>query len=139
MDQLPSTKPYLIRALWEWCTDNGYTPHIAVVVDQNTRVPREYVRDGQIVLNLDSEATNKLVLGNEYIEFQARCSGVARDLSIPVGQVAAIYARENGNGMAFDVTPSGQEDEPTASLAQAKEPPPESPPDKGKPRLQRIK
>jgi len=93
MEQLPSTKPYLLRAIWEWCCDNGFTPHIAVAVDQRTRVPREFVKDGQIVLNLGPGATNKLQIGNEFVEFQARFGGVARELSVPIQQVAAIYAR----------------------------------------------
>lgn len=101
--ELPSTKPYLLRAIWEWCCDNGFTPYIAVQVDGRTLVPREFVKDGQIVLNLGSGATNKLQMGNELIEFQARFGGVARELSVPVAQVAAIYARENGAGMAFEV------------------------------------
>ena len=88
--ELPSTKPYLLRAIWEWCCDNGFTPYIAVQVDERTRVPREFVRDDQIVLNLGPTATNKLQIGNEYVEFQARFGGVASDLSIPVGQVTAI-------------------------------------------------
>lgn len=100
---LPSTKPYLLRALWEWCCDNGFTPYIAVQVDGRTRVPREFIREGQIVLNIGSEATNKLHMGNDLIEFQARFGGVARELSVPVEQVSAIYARENGAGMAFEV------------------------------------
>ena len=99
---LPSTRPYLIRALHEWCCDHGFTPYITVVADEWTRVPREFVRDGQIVLNVDYEATNRLSIGNEEISFQARFGGVPRDISIPIGNVVAIYARENGNGMAFD-------------------------------------
>ena len=105
--ELPSTKPYLLRAIWEWCCDNGFTPHIAVEVDERTRVPREFVRSGQIVLNLGPSATNKLQIGNEYVEFQARFNGVARDLSMPVERVSAIYARENGAGMAFEVDGDG--------------------------------
>src|SRR5664279_1372150 len=99
MQELPSTKPYLIRAIWEWCNDNGYTPYIAVTVDERTRVPREFVRDGQIVLNVGGEATSRLQMGNDWIAFQARFGGVSRDLSVPIDQVAAIYARENGAGM----------------------------------------
>ena len=91
--ELPSTKPYLLRAIWEWCCDNGFTPHIAVEVDERTRVPREFVRSGQIVLNLGPSATNKLQIGNEYVEFQARFNGVARELSVPVERVSAIYAQ----------------------------------------------
>jgi len=100
-----STKPYLIRALHEWCTDNGYTPYITVQVDDYTRVPPGHVRDGQITLNVGTLATNKLVLGNEFIEFQARFSGIAEFVSVPVCAVAAIYARETGAGMGFEVTP----------------------------------
>jgi stringent starvation protein B len=141
MEKLPSTKPYLLRAIWEWCTDNGLTPHIAVAVDGNTRVPREFVRDGQIVLNVGSDATHKLTIGNEFIEFQARFGGVARDLSVPVGRVTAIYARENGAGMAFDLDVDDRLSPPEA-LASADEPtPPDQPPrpEGGRPKLQRIK
>lgn len=99
-----STKPYLVRALYEWCCDNGYTPYLAVTVDADTRVPMQYVKGGEIVLNISPAATNRLTMGNDRIEFQARFSGVAQQLSIPVGNVTAIYARETGHGMAFDVT-----------------------------------
>lgn len=99
---LPSTRPYLIRALHEWCCDHGFTPYITVVADEWARVPREFVRDGQIVLNIDYEATNRLNIGNEEISFQARFGGVPRDILIPLGNVVAIYARENGHGMAFE-------------------------------------
>ena len=98
-----STKPYLIRAIYEWCNDNGYTPYLAVAVDERTQVPREHVKAGEIVLNVSPMATNRLALGNDLISFQARFGGVARELSIPVENVSAIYARENGHGMAFDV------------------------------------
>ena len=98
---LPSTKPYLLRAIWEWCGDNGFTPYIAVQIDARTRVPREFVRDGQIVLNIGPDASNKLQIGNEFIEFQARFGGVARQLSVPVEQVTAIYARENGGNCGW--------------------------------------
>lgn len=143
--ELPSTKPYLLRAIWEWCCDNGFTPHIAVEVDARTRVPREFVRGGQIVLNLGPSATNKLQIGNEYVEFQARFNGVARDLSVPVERVSAIYARENGAGMAFEVDGDGEmADEIVVAAADADsapdEPPTEPPrPDAGRPKLQRIK
>ena len=99
---LPSTRAYLIRALHEWCCDHGFTPYITVVADEWARVPREFVRDGHIVLNIDYEATNRLSIGNEDISFQARFGGVPRDILIPVGNVVAIYARENGHGMAFE-------------------------------------
>jgi len=99
-----STRPYLIRALYEWCTDNGYTPYIAVRVDETVQVPREYVKDGEIVLNVSFDATSSLQLGNDFIEFKARFSGTAREIMVPVTRVVAIYARENGQGMAFPVT-----------------------------------
>lgn len=96
-----STRPYLIRALHEWCTDNGLTPHLAVRVDDSVQVPREYVNDGEIVLNVGLDATSALQLGNDFIEFKARFGGKPRDIMVPVGRVIAIYARENGQGMAF--------------------------------------
>jgi stringent starvation protein B len=104
-----STKPYLLRALYEWCTDNGYTPHIAVRVDNQTRVPRQFVRDNEIVLNISFEATSQLQMGNEWIEFSARFSGKSHKIEVPVANVLAIYARENGQGMAFPVDSAGGE------------------------------
>ncbi len=101
-----STRPYLIRALHDWCTDNGFTPYVAVYVDAAVRVPMEYVKNNEIVLNVGFEATSSLKLGNEFIEFKARFGGVAREIVVPVDHVVAIYARENGQGMAFPV-PSG--------------------------------
>ena len=101
-----STRPYLIRALHDWCTDNGFTPYLAVYVDRSVQVPREYVKNNEIVLNVSFEATSALQLGNEFIEFKARFGGVARDISVPVDHVIAIYARENGQGMAFPVPTS---------------------------------
>lgn len=101
-----STRPYLIRALYEWCTDNGLTPFIAVLVDETVRVPNEYVKDGEIVLNVSFDATSSLNLGNEFIEFKGRFGGVARDILVPVNRVVAIYARENGQGMAFPLLAS---------------------------------
>ena len=98
-----STKPYLIRAIHEWCSDNGYTPYLAVAVDERTQVPREFVKNGEIVLNVSPMATNRLSLGNDVISFQARFGGAAREIAIPIENVSAIYARENGHGMAFDV------------------------------------
>lgn len=96
-----STRPYLIRALYEWCTDNGFTPYVAVQVDETTQVPKEHVKNGEIVLNISFDATSSLQLGNEFIEFKARFGGAARDIVVPVDRVLAIYARENGQGMAF--------------------------------------
>jgi stringent starvation protein B len=101
-----STTPYLIRAIWEWCGDNGLTPYVAVRVDANTRVPLEFVRNGEIVLNISQDATRNLKIGNELIQFSARFNGVSREVSVPVGAVAGIFAKENGQGMAFH-TPTG--------------------------------
>jgi stringent starvation protein B len=101
-----STKPYLLRALYEWCTDNGFTPHIAVRVDNGTRVPRQFVRNDEIVLNISFEATSQLQMGNEWIEFSARFSGKSHKIEVQVTNVLAIYARENGQGMAFPVDPA---------------------------------
>ena len=142
--ELPSTKPYLLRAIWEWCCDNGFTPYIAVQVDGRTQVPREFVRDGQIVLNLGPDATNKLQMGNEMVEFHARFGGVARELSVPIAQISAIYARENGAGMAFDIGDTAlpfDVDEETVPLDSVPddEPPAPSRPDGGRPKLQRVK
>lgn len=109
-----STQPYLIRAIYEWCIDQGLTPHIAVMIGDGVTVPPGYAQDGQIVLNLGPEATSNLVIGNDAITFQARFGGKAHALSIPIANVLAIYARENGHGMAFEPQSSdpvhGQED-----------------------------
>ncbi len=111
-----TTKPYLIRALHEWCTDNGFAPHIAVRVDGSVRVPTEFVRNDEIVLNVCFEATHGLKLGNDFIEFKARFGGVAREVVVPVTHVIAIYARENGQGMAFPA-PDGTAPAPVAAGA----------------------
>lgn len=106
-----STRPYLIRALYDWCTDNGLTPYVAVLVDDTVQVPREYVKNGEIVLNISFDATSSLKLGNDFIEFKARFAGTAREIMVPIGRVIAIYARENGQGMAF---PMSAPDTPTS-------------------------
>lgn len=138
MSEATTTKPYLLRALYEWCVDNGYTPYISVVVDEQTRVPSEYVRNGEIVLNIGPLAANKLKLGNEYIEFSARFSGVARELFIPVDQVTAIYARENGHGMSFEIERAKPEGEaaPQEAVPAADE---VAPPPGSKPSLRVVK
>lgn len=100
MKEAPTT-PYLIRAIYEWCCDSGLTPYIAVKVNEDTRVPQEYVRNGEIVLNLSPDATRNLKIGNDVIQFSARFAGVSRELSVPVAAVAGIFAKETGQGLAF--------------------------------------
>ena len=101
MSDIPSNKPYLIRALHQWCSDNGFAPFIAVFVDSTVEVPMEFVRDDEIVLNLSTEACHQLQIENDYISFQARFGGVPRKILVPVTHILAIYARENGQGMSF--------------------------------------
>ena len=102
-----STKPYLIRAIHEWCTEEGFTPYLAVSVDETTRVPREAVKKGEIVLNISHDATNQLQLGNDTISFQTRFGGRVFPVIVPIARVSAIFARENGQGMAFEIGASG--------------------------------
>jgi len=134
-DDLPSTRPYLIRAIHEWCCDNGFTPYIAVAVDEWVQVPREFVKDGEIVLNTSYDATGNLRLGNDLIEFKARFGGVAREIRVPIDHVLAVYARENGQGMAFP--PPERE----SAQAQSEQPPQDEPPPSGgsRPALKRVK
>ena len=113
-----STRPYLIRALHDWCTDNGFTPYVAVMVDASVQVPSEYVKNNEIVLNVGFEATSALKLGNETIEFKARFGGSSREIIVPIGHVIAIYARENGQGMAFPMPSDGQSGAPRATLVE---------------------
>ena len=142
-----STKPYLIRALYEWCVDNGFTPYLSVVVDSQTKVPMEHVRDGEIVLNIGPLAASRLNMGNEYIECSARFSGAVRDLTVPIGAVAAIYARENGQGMSFETDGQGISNDTASDSSDSSvcAPVPESPdtpvPPRpgGKPTLRRVK
>ncbi|HPB90197.1 MAG TPA: ClpXP protease specificity-enhancing factor [Rugosibacter sp.] len=110
---MQSTKPYFIRALHEWCVDQGFTPYLAVAVDETTRVPMEFVKNGEIVFNVGLEATNQLLIDNDAISFQGRFGGKVFPVLIPVGRVSAIYARENSEGMAFEITESNIE-EPSA-------------------------
>jgi stringent starvation protein B len=148
LDEIP-TKPYLLRALYEWCVDNGYTPHIAVKVDSRTHVPAEHVKAGDIVLNISPSAVHKLRMGNDLVEFSARFGGVARQISVPVANIYAVYARETGHGMTFDIEAPrpapGAETQPAtppmALPAPAKKP---EPPKPGggkptKPQLRRVK
>jgi stringent starvation protein B len=96
-----SAKPYLVRALCEWCADNGLTPYLAVKVDGQTRVPRAHVRNGEIVLNISAAATRKLAIDNEWVSFNARFGGVSHEISVPMGAVSGIFAKETGYGFAF--------------------------------------
>ena len=139
---MKSTKPYLIRAIHEWCADQGFTPYLAVKVDASTRVPREFVKNGEIVLNVGLEATHQLSMGNEEITFQARFGGKAFPVVVPIGRVAAIYASENGEGMAFEVGETGPEEKAAEESSSdgggaASQAAPERP--AGKPVLTRVK
>jgi stringent starvation protein B len=130
-----STKPYLIRALYEWCADSGYTPQLLVAVDEHTRVPPGFVKDGQIVLNISAGATRNLTLDNDWIQFSARFGGVSHEIAIPVDRVAAIFARENGQGLHF---------EPVEGSGPPEQTPPSAPvdapvPPRGKPSLKVVK
>jgi len=135
-----STKPYLMRAIYDWCVDSGYTPYLTVTVDALTRVPMEYVKDGQIVLNVGPIAVERFKMGNELIEFSARFNGTGREISIPVGAVSAIYARENGQGLSFEVTAAGAVVPVLpAEAGGSDKTPPEPPRPSGKPSLRRVK
>ncbi len=103
MADFTSTKPYLVRAIHEWCMDNGCTPHLLVVVDSHTRVPVAYVKNGEIVLNVNYTATKDLLIDNEAISFSARFGGVSQNLYVPMHAVKGIFARENGQGMFFEI------------------------------------
>ena len=143
MKEAPTT-PYLIRAIWEWCVDNGFTPYAAVKVDAATRVPMEYVRNGEIVLNMSPDATRNLKIGNELIQFSARFNGVSREVSIPVDRVQGIFARENGQGAFFTVeAPAALTATPVATaptLVEAESDPPKPPSAApGKTRLKLVK
>ena len=137
-----STKPYFIRAIYEWCSDCGFTPYLSVRVDERTRVPMEYVKNGEIVLNVSLNATRNLTINNELIQFSARFNGVSREVSVPVDRVQGIFARENGQGAFFTVeTPAALAVAPaSAQLAAADaETEPPKPPTAGKSRLKLVK
>lgn len=131
-----STKPYLIRAIYDWCTDNGYTAYLSVRVDANTRVPMSYVKDGEIVLNISMDAVQNLQLGNDEVSCGGRFGGVAHKIIVPVGAVIGIFAKETGQGLAFQ----GQESSATADSGEVIDQPPEDhPPPPNKPRLRVVK
>ena len=130
-----STKPYLIRAIYEWCCDSGLTPYLSVKVDAQTRVPMEFVKDGEIVLNISEDAAHRLTLGNEAIQFAARFSGVSRECSVPIAAVSGIFARENSQGLFFPPEPALSADAATTA-AESTQPPPTN---GGKRRFQVVK
>jgi stringent starvation protein B len=130
-----STKPYLIRAIYEWCSDSGLTPYLSVKVDAQTRVPMEFVKDGEIVLNISEDAAHRLTLGNDVIQFAARFSGVSRECSIPVAAVTGIFARENSQGLFFPPEPAAQAEVAAAPAAE----PPQPPTNGGKRKFQIVK
>lgn len=105
MNNSISTRPYFIRALYEWCLDSGYTPYIAVWVNEHTRVPAQFVKDNEIVLSISNLATKDLVIDNEWVHFHARFAGVSHEIMIPIGHVISIFAKENGEGMGFEIEP----------------------------------
>ncbi len=140
-----STKPYLIRAIHEWACDSGLTPYLSVKVDENTRVPAEHVKNGEIVLNLSYDATHKLTIGADLIQFSARFGGVSRECSVPLSAVQGIFARENGQGLFFpDETQTQSTLPPGVAMPSVKpekpdDPKPDAPPPGGRPRLQVVK
>ena len=135
-----STKPYFIRAIYEWCSDCGYTPYLSVKVDDRTRVPVEYVKAGEIVLNVSLNATRNLTINNELIQFSARFNGVSREVSIPVDRVQGIFARENGQGAFFTVeTPAAGAGPVSGALAGSADSDPPRPPAAGRARLKLVK
>ena len=145
---MPTKKPYLIRAIHEWCSDQGYTPYLSVAVNATTRVPREFVKDGEIVLNVGHDATHQLSLGNEEITFQARFGGRPYPVVVPIDRVQAIYARENGQGMAFEPIESEDDgddgnvatDGPILQVVDSEtDPGPDHRPTGSRPQLTRIK
>ena len=134
-----STKPYFIRAIYEWCSDCGYTPYLSVRVDDKTRIPIEYVKNGEIVLNVSLNATRNLTINNELIQFSARFNGVSREVSIPVERVQGIFARENGQGAFFTVeSPAALAAAPSIPVAETDAEPPK-PPAAGRTRLKLVK
>lgn len=115
MSELPSTKPYMVRAIYEWCVDNGFAPHLVVQVDDDTLVPAGYVKDGEIILNINYSAVKGLQMENDAVSFAARFNGVSHNIHVPMRAIKGIFARENGQGMFFE--------------ADSSPPPPSAPPE----------
>lgn len=129
-----STKPYLIRAIYDWCADSGLTPYLAVRVDEATRVPVAYIKDGEIVLNLSMDAVKNLQLGNEEITCSGRFGGVPHEIIVPMSAVIGIFAKETGQGLVFQ----GQASAPTQPGGDGGDRPPDNP-TPAKPRLRVVK
>lgn len=144
-----STKPYFLRALYEWCLDNNQTPHIVVWVNEHTRVPMQYVRDNEIMLNISPTASQNLRIDNEWVNFSARFGGVAHEVWIPVGHIISLFARESGEGMRFEMEPwqpaaEAEKEQPEAETKvtgteEHDEPKPDGDPDKPKKILKLVK
>ena len=132
-----STKPYFLRAMYEWCLDNGFTPHLVVAVNSRTRVPQGYVKDGEIVLNINFSATKDLLIGNDAVTFSARFGGNPFDIYVPVDAVRGIFARETGQGMFFEA----DEEAPPPTEGEPEGPPdePEPPTGNKRPALKLVK
>jgi stringent starvation protein B len=142
--EIASAKPYLLRAMYEWCCEQGLTPYVSVFVDEEVRVPMEYVRDGSITLNIGMDATNSLLINNESLQFKARFGGVPRQVTVPITHIMAIYGRENGQGMAFPISDSGPVNEQAQGMPVMPTPAklaatPEMKKPKAKPALKRVK
>ena len=103
MTKSASTKPYLVRAIYEWCVAEQFTPYLLVKIDQNTLAPRAFIKDGKILLNLSPESIKDLLMGDEAITFTARFNGAPENLYLPISAVEGIYAKENGEGLFFEV------------------------------------
>lgn len=114
-----STKPYLIRALHQWCTDNDQTPYLVVHVDGRVTVPLEFVKNNEIILNIGYNATKNLQIDNNWVSFSARFGGTSRDIWVPVGNVLSIFSRETGEGMGFELEEPVTEAAPQPSAPEA--------------------
>lgn len=139
MSEPGSTKPYFLRAMYEWCVDNGFTPHLVVAVDEHTRVPPGYVKDGEIVLNVNYSATKGLLIDNDAVTFSARFGGVSFDIYVPIAAVRGIFARENGQGMFFETEQSADVEAEQAAAGGEDTEPPTPPSPRGKPALKIVK
>ena len=98
-----STKPYLIRSIYDWCTDSKFTPYIVAKIISGVKVPENHIKSKEIVLNLSLESTNKLIFDNDFISFSARFNGKNQDIFLPIESISGIYSKENGEGLFFEV------------------------------------